>query len=78
MNQKTLCLALCLILGSMALSAQSDRVRNKTVRGTIMDHQERPLAGVQLYVDMLRTPAETNDRGSYKLKTTTAAKLITA
>lgn len=62
----------------VTLFAQTKKVRNKTIKGIITDHNQKGIEGVKIYVDMIRTPTETNEKGSFKLKTTTAAQLITA
>lgn len=78
MNKRIFSLVIALMLCMVTLFAQTKKVRDKTIKGIITDHNQQSIEGVQIYVDMVRTPAETNEKGSYKLKTTTAAQLITA
>lgn len=78
MNKRIFFIIAASILILVTLSAQTKKVREKTVKGTITDHNQKPVENVQIYVDMKRTHTETNEKGGYKLKTTTATQLITA
>lgn len=78
MNKRLYFLVITLLLGVVTLHSQAKKVRNKTIRGVITDHNQNGIEGVQIYVDMIRTPAKTDKKGRFKLKTTTDAQLITA
>ncbi len=51
---------------------------NIIITGTITDFSNKPLKGVYIYIDSIKTNARTNKTGFYKIKTKSSISIITA
>lgn len=74
----TIYLLLGILLYSIsAIDAQKEADREITLRGKIVTHDNRPVVGAQIYIDMVNSAIASNKRGHYKLKAHSSVQLIT-
>lgn len=72
-------LAVILIISITITSTAQEKVLKKVeLTGVITDYDKKPIKGVRIFVDSLKTKAKTDKKGFYKILLSSENKLITA
>lgn len=72
------CIILFVILCSGSVTAQTETIEKIQLKGLVVDYDNKPIKGVRIFVDSLKTRAKTDKNGNYKVTITKNNKLITA
>jgi hypothetical protein len=76
MNKVFLLLSLLIFLRAHLSHAQSEHTKVTKLEGLVKDHKDLPLAGIDIFVDSLKTGIRTNKKGEFKLRIPEVTKTI--